>query len=52
MWAFLHKEMKIIVPPIESEHSFTAGTFLNNYDVRDGKLTSIATGLTVGKREK
>ena len=28
---------KIVVPPIESELSFSTGTFLNNYDVRDRK---------------
>ena len=27
--------MKIIVPPIESELSFSTGVFSNNYDVRD-----------------
>ena len=43
---------KIIVPPIESELSVSAGTFLNNYDVRNGKLKPLLLGSTVGKHEK
>ena len=35
--------MKIIAPPIESEHSFLTGNFLNNYDVRDGKTKRLLT---------
>ena len=43
---------KRIVPPIEWELSFSTGTFLNNYDVKDRKLKPSLTYSTVGKRGK
>ena len=43
---------KIIVPPIESELSFSTGTFLNNYDVINRKLQPLLIYSTVGKRAK
>ena len=43
---------KIIVPPIESELSFSTGTFLNNYDVRDRKLKPLINISDCMKRRK
>ena len=43
---------KVIVPPMESELSFSTGTFLNNHDVIERKLQLLLIHSTVGKRAK
>ena len=40
---------KRIAPPIESELSFSTGSFLNKYDVTDRKLKPLVIGSTVRK---
>ena len=47
LFFFAKSAMKIIAPTIESEHSFSTGTFLNNYDVRDRKPQPSVTGSTL-----
>ena len=44
--------MKVIVPPIECELSYSIGTFLNNYDAINRKLKLFVIYSTVWNQTK
>ena len=49
---FWERVRKIIAPLLESELSFSTGTFLNNYDIKNRKLQPLLIRSIVGKRAK